>query len=726
MRHYPLAALVSLLVLIMACSSSDRADSQTRTAQKDTDQHNAVLAQKRLEKALEDNPESSEIRYQLAQSVEAQGLIYDALHQYIHLNTNDPLFSPAFESAARILQRTGDTFEALSRAHSFADLLKEDPYARLLVARLHLRQNDNGRARAIIDTAAEFGLDKSVAQLVRAEAFFRSQQFDSAQAIASRVLQSGGDSPWYYRQAADYLETAGLIDSAVAVSRLSLSDDDPGDVFLLDHFYRLLRVGYHWQAQQIVDSLALANRPPSLISVLYMDAYIAADEDSEAEMALARLSREVSLNLTRLMYELLTDIITGNILTIQESAAMVLKHLSQYPYSDDFKRIMAWQLAIPTARHGDQIEGLDYIQLVRGQQANFPEVRLTHTELLFKSGQFDKGFQGIETLHRFHKQEPVWLTGLADIARNHDTIGTDVAVRYYREALAQDRWYRDAFEKFVGLYREERQFDKALALFSEYSHYAQRYPSCAVLQSFVLVENQRIDQAMELFAENIPRLRGNLDHWRDMRFVLEREGFPGERRTLEQLAATLNPENVAALMFAASIAADAGDAERVKQLASQAAMVDADDPAPKTMQAYGAYLAGDVESALESFQTIKNKYRDDPFVLTYYSLMLARTGQQPTQAADMARVAMFGNESDFTSRMHLCRVYYLTGRYDLCVGEARKAITAYRDHFLPYYWAGRAGAKLHRPDVAENLNKAIDLGLYGERLAEAREILARL
>jgi hypothetical protein len=68
----------------------------------------------------------------------------------------------------------------------------------------------------------------------------------------------------------------------------------------------------------------------------------------------------------------------------------------------------------------------------------------------------------------------------------------------------------------------------------------------------------------------------------------------------------------------------------------------------------------------------------------------------------------------------------MTGRFDLCIGEARKAISQYRNHFLPYFWAGKAGAKLHRDDVSENLNKSIELGLYGERLEEARQLLAKI
>lgn len=726
MKRLHLAASVLLLVFAVACSSSDSPESPVKKAQKEIDQHRAVLAQKELEKELEKDPESSEIRYQLARSIEKQGLIYDALHQYIHINTKDPLFSPAFESAARILNRIGDDMEALDRAHFFADLLNEDPWARLLVARLHLDLDHSGRARAIIDTAQTLGLPEAVADLVRAEALARDHKFDSASQIADRAIASGDNSPWFYRQAADYVESVGLVDSAVDLSQRSLAEDDPQDIFLNDHFQRLLRVNYFWDAEQFIDSLAAANRPPTLISVLQIQLQIAADEDAEAEAAIAKLSTQVSLNLTRLMYELLTDVITGNLLTIQESAAGIMRHMSQFDYSDEFKQIMAWQIALPTARYGEQVDGLDYIQLVRGQRANMPEVRLTHTELLFKTGQFEEGFKQLATLHRFHQREPDWLTGMAEIGKRRDTVGTDRAIEYYREALALDEWYRPAFEGFVDLYRQEREFDKALSLFDTYAHFVRHYPACAITQSFVLTEDRQFDRAMRMFSDHIPHLSEDMTRWREMQFVMQQYGYEMRWPRLAEMAAELNADNVEALMFAAEIMARNEDAGRVEELATHAAGIDANDPEPKAMLAYALYLDGDTEQALSEFEQLRTEYRDNPFVMTYYSLLLARTGQNPTLAADMARRAMFGYESNFRSRMHLCRIYYMTGRFDLCIGEARKAISQYRNHFLPYFWSGKAGAKLHRDDVSENLNKSIELGLYGERLEEARQLLAKI
>jgi predicted Zn-dependent protease len=724
-RYHPVVSIV-LMSFVLACSSSDSPESVVDKARTDIDQHEVVLAQKELEKALADNPGSSEIRYQLARTVEAQGLIYDALHQYVFINSRDPLFAPAFESAARMLDRLGDGTEALNRAHSCADIRKEDPDAHLLVARMHLRHGDRGRARSLADDAVRLGLDKAVAQLVRAEAMLGEARFDSAEAVASPILATKGSTPLFHRQAADYLEAVGLIDSSVAFSRRSLPSKDPDDVFLNDHFQRLLRVGYFWESGRLIDSLESLNRPPTLIAVLRLQMSVAADQAAEAKDALTELAGWVPLNLTRLMYELLSDAVSRNILTIEESAASLTRYLSQRDFSDDFKRIMAWQIAFPAAQHGEQMSGLEYIQLIRGQQANLPEVRLTHTELLFKTGRFDQGFKQLETLHRFHKTSPVWLTGMAQIARNHDTIGTDRAITYYREALAKDEWYRPAFEGLVDLYREQRQFDKALKLFDQHSRLAQRYPAMAVLRSIVLAENKQADRAMRLFSQSIPQVRGDLRHWHQMQFVLERHGFPSHCKQLASLAAQLNEDNVEALMFSAVIAAQDRNADRLRDLATQASKTDADDPQPQAMQAFASYLGGDVEGAAASFEDLLARHRDNPFVLTYYSRMLAETGQNAARAGDMARMAMFGYESDFNSRVNLCYVYYHTGRYDLCLGEANKGIAEYRDHFLPYYWAGKAGAELRRADAAENLRKAIDLGLWGERLSEARTILARL
>ena len=76
--------------------------------------------------------------------------------------------------------------------------------------------------------------------------------------------------------------------------------------------------------------------------------------------------------------------------------------------------------------------------------------------------------------------------------------------------------------------------------------------------------------------------------------------------------------------------------------------------------------------------------------------------------------------------MNLCYVYFQAERYDLSRGEASKASRSFPYRPEPYFWIGMDMYMEGNPEARENLRKSVMLGLTGERLEQAQEVLAKL
>ena len=76
--------------------------------------------------------------------------------------------------------------------------------------------------------------------------------------------------------------------------------------------------------------------------------------------------------------------------------------------------------------------------------------------------------------------------------------------------------------------------------------------------------------------------------------------------------------------------------------------------------------------------------------------------------------------------MNLCYVYDREGRYDLSRAEAFKACKVFPKEPEPFFRLGIAMYREGKPEARGQLEKAIELGLWGDWLESARETLAKL
>jgi hypothetical protein len=92
----------------------------------------------------------------------------------------------------------------------------------------------------------------------------------------------------------------------------------------------------------------------------------------------------------------------------------------------------------------------------------------------------------------------------------------------------------------------------------------------------------------------------------------------------------------------------------------------------------------------------------------------------------MARRAVRSIYSDEKGIINLCEVYVAYGEHKFAYGDATKGSMEFPKSAQLWYQLGLASHNLGQANVEQNLEKAIELGLGGEDLKKAKEILSKL
>ena len=129
---------------------------------------------------------------------------------------------------------------------------------------------------------------------------------------------------------------------------------------------------------------------------------------------------------------------------------------------------------------------------------------------------------------------------------------------------------------------------------------------------------------------------------------------------------------------------------------------------------------------METLDSLLAVSPDDGSTSYALSRILVQEGIDLPRASNLARRAAFSSFMGYDEWMNLCHAYYRSNRFDLCRGEAGKANRKFENRPGPYFWMGMAQYRETNQDAKKNLRKAIDLGLTGDELTQAREILAKL
>jgi tetratricopeptide (TPR) repeat protein len=207
------------------------------------------------------------------------------------------------------------------------------------------------------------------------------------------------------------------------------------------------------------------------------------------------------------------------------------------------------------------------------------------------------------------------------------------------------------------------------------------------------------------------------------------EALKGDAGAIEEiitLVQQLNESDADALLMAVDYYSDRKDFAKALPLAEKAHQLETGYLTAQVAHAYAQYGSGVKQQAMETLDSLLTVDQDNARTNYTLSKILVQEGIDLPRASNLARRAVFSSFMGYDEWMNLCHAYYRSDRLDLCRGEASKASRKFEDRPGPYFWMGMVQHREKDQGAKGNLQKAIDLGLTGDELTQAREILAKL
>ncbi len=716
-----------IVTLIAACSQTPQQKLQSlyTTAREQIDHYQFEKAKVTINHMGELDPASPFVPYCTGLIHERQLSYQDAVHEYMLVGTVDPAFGPALEGICRAFSRLGEYTIATRAASDNAQQRPADPEARLLLARAMIGLGQYRGAEREIIRAEQLGASSAVSDLMVARVLHLRNEIDSARSHRERVMADPQESVDFLVGAADLYETVGLIDSAISFGRRALESRPADHDLLLDHFFRCIRVRYFFEARQAIARIEATDGGEVVRAGMWLHYYRATGEHSKAGRAAADYRRLTNESVMSASLDILARAESSDFLSASSDMGVLQLRLKKEGYLPEFYEYMVYTLQANSPELVSGAENMDLLRQLSAEYANAPKVKLRIAHLMHKIGDFDGYKEFITLLEEYHRSQPNWLTGIADVNAGPIIRKYDQAERLYTRALELNRWYRPAFENYIAMQRARRLDTEALDLFEQYPHFSELYPAVRLFEALVLAENNRLDEAQTMLMSGSRLISGDLTTIEKYLDILKRRGeLERVDPIIEMLRA--NTSNADALGLAAIWECERGRYQNGLDLTEQSLAIDPDNVTVHAVKAWAMHGLDHRGEAFDLFEENHRRDRDNVANNVYYSRLLASDKIDLDRASNIARAAVFDGRGDLNVWMNLCYVYFQGERYDLLWGEASKASRSFPYRPEPYFWIGMAMQMEGNLDARENLQKSVVLGLAGDQLKQAQEALAKL
>ena len=651
---------------------------------------------------------------------------FDALNTYINTADEFPGFAPARAGIFRLYTILGEPDAAFGAARSLVRLKPNDLNAVLAVIDASLQQNKPDQALQMLDSLQLSREESPVLSFVTARIHNAANRPDSARSYAKAALSAPEDVVEYYVQGANYLEEAGLLDSAMTFSRRAMALSGDSFEVVLNHFFRALRTQYLYDARSITDSLTDAGAGDLVNAGLNRLYYIGAGKIVQARLAGETLRYLDMKNLSLTVLGNMSQGRRSDPLASGADMTLVEKIFAAGGFSQEIQDYVSYLLIMTFAKSSDNIVALKYLDNLKTPYLERLNVQLTRIGLYNMSGQFDKFDEAIPQLLSRYPNNPEILADIAGVCSYYQIRKYDLAEKYYRQTLELDGWHRVAFDGLREMLAQRKRVRDALKLFDEYPHFEERYPEEAVAKSILMVKNGEVDAGVALFVDKIGYLKGKLSYFEQMVDLLHDQSRQAEKNRIVQLLHQINPGNHDALILAARYLSDDKDYSAALELTERVLAEDPGDIGARVQKARAWYWLGDRDEAFDLFEAVLEEAQDDCDANYYFSHILAHEKIDLNRAANLARNAQFQSDRSLKYKINVSYVYFQGGRYDLSRAEASKSIKSHGDRPEGHFRMGMALYMEGDNRTRSYLEKAIELGLKGDDLETARETLAGL
>ncbi len=659
--------------------------------------------------------------------LEQQLFYYEALNEYLYLALIYPDSVWAYGGIYRIYTQFGYHDWALEAATKYLELAPQSEDAALAKIQSLFNCREFIKARQEIESSTGQALDKNTAACLMAFAHGHLNEFDSASTYLKQALAAPLTSPAQYSFCAEALQLTGLIDSAMILSRQAVSAKSAPVSAIYRHFERALTNNYYGDARQMIKLLEQKGAGKEITSALNI--LIAKDQKNFTK---SRVLEEDYINSTpKNVSSLMFSMATGgtqyaDLQSLMHFESMVELFLNSFNYNAELKTFVKAQIEIFKGQSKDLASALEELSRLEGPLARTRQVILMLPYLQYRTAQFEPALKRLRELRVTYSNNPDWLTEIADIYAHPSINLFDTAQKIYEEVLNNDKWHKQAFKIKVQNLLSRGSFGEALHEFEKFPHFEENFHDLAMLKAICLCENDDFIAAFSLCQNRGVYLKGNLEPFREMATIMERKYRDKEILQLAQMCAGRADDNVDILMLAARLLADQKDFSATLALSEKALIKEPELLEASVHKGRALYGLGQRTQAFELFEETLKKdpgEGDSPY---YFSNILAREKIDHARTTNMARTAVRAFYSDEKGFINLCQVYDAFGDHKFAYGEAAKGSMEFPKSAQLWYQLGLAAHHLGRANAEENLKKAIELGLGGEDLKKAKEILSKL
>ena len=719
--------VISLMVALLAgCSQTpeEKLESLFATTLTQIDDYKFEGARATIEEIGELNPGSPLIPYSRGLILERQLCYPDAAHEYMLVATVDPEYAPALEGVCRTFSHLGEYSFAVRAASDLVRLHPDDPDRRLMLAEAMIGIGQSRAAEREMSKAADLGAHPTIIDLMTARILHLRYEVDTARVIREQTMKDLPESVECLLGAADLYEMVGLIDSSIIFSRRALEIAPEDHDVLLNHFYRSIRLRYFYDARMAIAHIEASDGGEVVRAGMLLRYYRAAGKHSHAKQASDDYRRLTDISLMSVYLDIHARAEGYDLISADSDLQVIQRLIAEGQYLPEFSRYMTYSLLVLTPVALTGVEHIQPLQELPKEYANALEVKTRVALVMHKTGDFDGYNEYITLLEEYHRSQPDWLTGIADVNSDRGIRKYAQAERLYTKALEINRWYRPAFENMVAMYRRLRQYPEALAVIEKYPHFEQTYPLIRMNKALILAENKQFQEALTILTDNFVLAKGDLSYLREF---LETAGWKGSTEAVGSAIDLLRGQDSDpdALQLVAEWSCRLGNYQEGLEFSDRALALE-DNADSYAIKAWALHGLDRKNEAFDLFEENRTRDRDNVATNYYYSYLLANDQIDLDRASNIAREALFDAYGNLEVWMNLCYVYYQAGRYDLCRGEALKALHSYTSRPEPFYWIGLAMEQEGNEAARENLQKAIILGLAGDKLEKAQELVDKL
>ena len=723
-----LLALI-LCIAIAGCSKTpeEQVASSLQKAEQFLESFDFENAQKEFDHAAENSVSIPYSQYGKALILEQQLYHYDALNYFLKAIEINPEFSPPYSEVFKIYVRLGYLERAGAAASRFYALEQASPASDLVMASYNEAIGQIYNAAEILEQAESDGMDTTLFLLLKSKSEFHLHNFSEGDSLLQEEIATKLTTVAHFFAAAEVFEAIGNVDSAMALSSkaVSLPEATVSDIY--EHYDRALINNYYFEARQAIQQLADRGAPLGIQLTLNMLLEMDRGNFVYAIMRCSEMLEVTPKNVSIMMYDLFSG---GKQHTYARHPAAVKSivnaYMDEFGYTKEVRGFVNVKIAIHKGYTEERVTAWRELRDIGQPFSRLNMVQLQEASLLYKTGQFEKSLKKLQDLRVIHIHHTDWLIDIADIYADPQMHEFELAEETYDMALHNDKWSGKALTNKVKMLLSLNRIKDARKAIDEFPHLLKRYAGINLLNGLVFAKSGQFDKAFEIFEKYGQQLRGELTNFHELLVTIEGSYEYEKIAELALLSSGLAKDNPDLLTFSARLFNDVGDFKKAQSDIEKALVADPDYLEARIQKARALYGLGKREQAFDIFESVLDQ---DPIfgdVNYYYSQILSLENIDAPKATNLARSAINVFYSSVKAHLNLSEVYFRFGKYDFAYGEASKACLQYQKSALVWYEKGRAAAQLGRKEAKPSLQKAIDLGLGGEKLIKAKELLVNL